>query len=359
MKKGTIVAFNGVGMPLSVEEHEIRPIASEEILVRNVYTTICGSDIHTYSGVRKEKCPTVLGHEIVGEILEIGAQHSSKDNAGNPLLVGDMITWSIFSSDPHSDYAVRGMPQKGEGLFKYGHAQVTDNDIFHGGLATHCILKKGTAILKIPNTVPLQIAATINCAIATVSGAIRLAEHLQGKVVLITGMGLLGITAVAMCIEAGAARVIAADISADRLLFAEKFGAHHTLNFDTSSQEEINSLLKQVDVTIDMSGAPQAIEYGINTLRVGGAAIWVGSVFNTRKIAVDAEMIVRNLLTIKGLHNYNHQDFQYAVTFINSYYNKYPFTEVVSKEFPLLQAAEAFDYAINHKPLRVGIYITP
>nr|WP_152542235.1 hypothetical protein [Pedobacter sp. V48] len=104
-----------------------------------------------------------------------------------------------------------------------------------------------------------------------------------------------------------------------------------------------------------MSGSPDAIELGITSLRTGGTAIWAGAVFKTRKIGIDAEQIIRKLLIIKGLHNYNFQDLQYALNFIKEHHLNFPFSDIVSKEFSLTEAQEAFEYAIAHRPLRVGV----
>lgn len=362
MKKGTLIAFNGSGQPLELQEYNLWPIEKGEILVRNRYTTLCGSDIHTYCGVRQEACPTVLGHEIVGEIVEIDEAHPGVDDNGEMLMPGDIITWSIFSSDPQSLFSQEGIPQKGDNLFKYGHAMITENNAFHGGLSEYCVLRPNTGVLKIPASIPLPIAATLNCAIATVAASIRMAGDLKGKNVLIFGMGLLGITCIAMCREAGASWVGAADISDERLLHADRFGADYLLNIKQHSSTSSDTLKKKfikkgVDVVFDMSGSPDAMELGMDLLAIGGSAIWVGAVFKNRKVAIDAEKIIRNLHTIKGIHNYNFDDFRYALDFLEKSWQKYPFDTIVEKEFKLEEAEEAFEYAITHKPLRVGISI--
>jgi putative phosphonate catabolism associated alcohol dehydrogenase len=355
MKKAKVVAFHGHKQAMKMSAMAIPPLNEGEVLVKNLYTTICGSDLHTYCGLRTEKTPTVLGHEIVGEIVLMASPHPAVDYLGKELKVGDRVTWSIFSSDPSSSMAVKGMPQKGEGLFKYGHAQITDTDALHGGLATHCILRPGTAILKIGTDIPLPIAATINCAIATVAGAFRLAGNVKDRKVLITGAGLLGVVSVAMSKAAGAAAVHIADINEHRLQQAEEFGADeiHVLTADTP----IN--LKDIDIAFDMSGSPDAMELGLESLAIGGTAVWIGAVLNTRKIQVDAEKVIRRLLTIKGLHNYNFEDFVHAVEFITENFQRFPFASIVSKEFMLEEAEAAFNYALEYKPLRVGIHINP
>jgi alcohol dehydrogenase len=66
---------------------------------------------------------------------------------------------------------------------------------------------------------------------------------------------------------------------------------------------------------------------------------------------------VRNLITIKGLHNYNYEDLKYALEFLKVNHEKYPFNSVVEKEFELKDVEKAFRYAVEKKPIRVGIRI--
>ncbi len=360
MKKARLVAFHGANIPLEPQSHPLRTLHPGEILVRNLYTTLCGSDLHTFCGIREETCPTVLGHEIVGEVVEIEAGHPGTDLRGETLYPGDTVTWSIFSSDPLSVYAAEGIPQKGEQLFKYGHSLLKKEDAFHGGLAEYCYLRQHTAVLKVPTSIPLPVAATLNCAVATVAGALRLAGNLEGKVVLISGMGLLGMVCAAMCREAGASWIGAADISAGRLEAALQFGADEALDTSGDGQMLPAKLRGQfpkkgADVVFDMSGSPEAMEAGLEALAIGGTAVWVGAVFRNRKLQIDAERVIRQLITIRGLHNYNFDDFLYALEFMERNYEKYPFDRVVEKEFPLGEAQAAFEYAVRHKPLRVGI----
>ncbi len=360
MRTGTLMVFTQSGQKLVQQQRTIPALKPGEILVKNLYTTICGSDLHTFCGLRHEKTPTVLGHEIVGEIVAIDENHSGHDHDGNLLSLGDMVTWAVFCAEPQQKWIEKEIPQKSDGLFKYGHAQVTESDAFHGGLADYCILKNHSIILKVPNWLPLPIAATINCSLATVAGTIRLAGNLRDKNVLITGMGLLGNSCAAMCKQAGANLVWGIDINTERLLQSLSFGVDHTLLMDKNGEELLTKIKTGVpnsgfDVVFDMSGSPDVIEVGLEALTIGGVAVWAGAVFKTRKIQVDAEKIIRSLITIKGLHNYNYDDFRYALHFITKHYKTYPFDVVVGKEFPLNQAQQAFEYALQHRPLRVGI----
>jgi putative phosphonate catabolism associated alcohol dehydrogenase len=357
MTEGNIIVFEAAKTPLKQQTLSLPALKDGEILIKNLYTTICGSDLHTFCGLRQEKTPTVLGHEIVGRIEEIDAHHSGKDHAGNKLQVGDLVTWAVFCSVPQPEWNEKGMPQKADNLFKYGHAQIVGDDAFHGGLGQYCILKQHTALLKIPNDLPLPIAATINCALATVAGTIRLAGSLKNKTVLVTGLGLLGNVTAAMAKAEGAKKIIAVDINNERLMQSKTFGVDVAYNSTEETDLATTLANHKVDVAFDMSGSPDAVELGITSLTIGGIAIWAGAVFKTRKIEIDAEQIIRKLITIKGLHNYNFDDLQYALDFITKNYQNFPFDKVVSKEFALNEAQQAFEYAVAHKPLRVGVKI--
>jgi len=350
MNMAKLVAFNGHGVSMEVLNREIPTLQAGEILIKNLYTTICGSDLHTFCGYRHEKVPTVLGHEIVGEIVEFHPEHNKRDYAGNALQIGDRVTWSIFSSNPESALAIAGMPQKGEDLFKYGHAQITENDALHGGLSTHCIIRPGTTVLKLNLEIPLSVAATINCAIATVAGAIRLAGTITDKKIFISGSGLLGIVCSAMCKTLGASMINMTDINVERLTLSREFGVDHIFLSTETSEFPIG-----IDVVFDMSGSPDAMENGLETLAIGGMAIWIGAVFKTRPVQINAEKIVRNLNVIKGLHNYNYDDFVTAVEFISEQHKVFPFERMVEEEFALEDSEKAFQYAVAKKPIRVGV----
>ncbi|MFD1768332.1 zinc-binding dehydrogenase [Sphingobacterium suaedae] len=353
-RTGTYYIFNKPHAPLTEHSESIPMLMHGELLVKITYATLCGSDLHTYAGLRQEPCPTILGHEIVGIVEEIEASHTGLDGAGVPINLGDTITWTVFASDPTTGSYSAETPQKNTDLYKYGHRQLTETDTFHGGLATHIILRAHTHIRVLPKHIPLAVAATINCAIATAAGAIRLAGDMTGKNVLISGMGLLGLTAVAMCNELGAAHIVVTDIDEQRLTLAKEFGASIRI---IQGMTKSNDLPTKIDRFIDMSGSPDAMELGIEQLHINGCAVFVGAVFKQRKTQIDAEQVIRKLLTIKGLHNYNYTDFSFAVDFMIAHGHKYPFARLIEKEYTLQQINDAFSFALHKKPIRAGIKI--
>ncbi|WP_313372381.1 zinc-binding dehydrogenase [Sphingobacterium multivorum] len=354
----TYYVFDQANTTLAKVSKPIPPLKDGEILVNIRYTTLCGSDLHTYCGLRNEPCPTILGHEIVGVIAAISSDHSGLDARGNQLQIGDLITWTVFSSDPNSANYQPEIPQKNDKIYKYGHRQITEMDDLHGGLATHIILRPNTCIRVLPKDISPAVAATINCAVATSAGALRLAETITKKNIHVAGIGLLGLVSIAMCKEMGAKSIIASDTNPARLELAKKFGATATIDLrETTSSTALEATV--IDRFIDMSGSPEAMELGIDTLVLHGNDVLVGAVFKQRATGIDAEKVIRKMLTIKGLHNYNYTDFSVAVDFIIENWQKYPFESLIEREFPLAEVNDAISYALTHKPIRAGLFVHP
>lgn len=358
MPKGQIAIFTDPGAPIRLVETDIPPLQKGQLLVRNEYSTLCQSDLSTFTGKRREKTPTILGHEIAGRIEAFGPDASRTDIRGAALRTGDRVTWSIFAGDPEGEFARRGMPQKGKDLFKYGHEQLTAESTLHGGLASHTILRKHTAIVKIDEAAPVEVAAIINCAVATVAGALRLAGDLKQRRVLISGTGMLGLIACAMSESMDAKEIIALDIDADRLEKANIFGADRLVQVGKAIPDGIPEQMEKygdVDIALEFSGAPEAMESTLSLLGAGGTAVWVGAVHPTRELRINAEQVIRRLWTIRGLHNYNRTDLINAVSFIEQQYRQYPFIELIRGGFSLKQVNEAFACALEERPFRVGI----
>jgi putative phosphonate catabolism associated alcohol dehydrogenase len=357
---GKAVIFNGHGLPFEFITKPVPALHAGEILVRVLYTTLCGSDIHTYCGRRLEPPNVVLGHEITGDILMIDTAHPHTDLRGETIGAGDRVTWSIFAVPEGIVAPKPDMPQKSDQLFKYGHHLASGDDVFNGGLAEYCILRANTALIKISPSIPLKVGATISCAHSTVAGALRVAGEIAGKKVLIFGAGLLGLSCVAMCREAGATLIGLIDTDATRVKWGKKFGADDTYLFGGGeapggAPEASGLAWPEADIVFDMTGNPQAMKTGIDSLLLGGCAIWIGAVFPAPAVQVDAQKIVRKLLQIRGLHNYNYEDFIRATEFVEHNYDKYPFEELVETEYPLDEVENAFEFASEQKPVRVGV----
>ncbi len=354
-----VAVFHGKDQPLTIETVPVPALREGEILVRNEYTTLCRSDLHTFSGRRVEKTPTILGHEIVGRIEELAPGAPARDCRGADLGVGQRITWAIYASDPDSQMSRMDMPQKAPGLFKYGHEQLTLDSTLHGGLAEYCILRRHTPVIRLDAPIPLPLLALINCSVATVAGSLRLAGSVRDRRVAIAGVGMLGVLACAMCKSAGARFVAALDIDDQRLAVAKAFGADSVANLKPGLPANVDLLGaaggEPVAAAFDYSGDPDAMEVLLGLLGIGGTAVFVGATFPQRTLQLNAEHVVRKLHTIKGLHNYNAQDLVAAVEFLEQNHRRYPFDGLVHDRFRLEEANDAFRCALESGAHRVGV----
>lgn len=349
MQSAYAKVFESANKPFRSEIMDLPILNIGECLVRVTFSTICTSDLHTFYGQRFGKQPSVLGHEIIGEISEIHGE-GVVDFYGNTLVKGDRVTWVVYSYDHNCSLAEKGYPQKSKSLFKYGHEHFNAEHPLSGGFATFCHLKAGTAIFKIPENIYNEEAAPLNCTHATISGAFRLAGNTEGKMVLVNGAGMLGLSACAMAKVQGAKKIIVRDTNEERARFAIQFGADE---FEMVHQSD--SIEQDIDVVIETSGVAEAMEYCLDRLTIGGICIWVGAVYSQPKIKIDAEQIVRRLITIKGLHNYIPEDLETAIQFMKQTKNQFSFHKLVGEVMDLEQLDEAFEIARNGKYYRVGI----
>jgi putative phosphonate catabolism associated alcohol dehydrogenase len=350
--KSKMAVFHAHGLPFSLEEIRIPDLESGQILIRNEYTTLCRSDVNTWSGKRSEPAPTILGHEIVGRVEKLGPGVSCVDVRGRAFGVGDRLTWAIYASNPDSEISRRGIPQKGPDLFKYGHEKITTSSTLHGGLAEYCILRKHTPVARVSNDLPVSLVSLINCSVSTTAGALRLAESVRGKRVFISGVGMLGVIACAMARVEGAAEIAVLDVDPARLEMARDFGADRLL---TPEDLQHGVSIGDTGVAFDFSGQPSAMEAGLSLLGVGGTAVWIGATFPQPDLSLNAEQVVRKIMTIRGLHNYNQEDFIRAVEFMERHHSSFPFADLICGGFQLNDVEAAFERAHTSGVHRVGI----
>ena len=141
LKDGNAVIFNGKGLPFEKIKYDLpNTISEDEILVEISLATVCSSDVHTWLGHRSFPTPCILGHEMVGKIIEMGSK-IKEDYVGNSLKINDRIVWSMTVGCNNCFFCKAGLPQKCYDMFKYGHVRSDLDQHFTGGFAKYIILK--------------------------------------------------------------------------------------------------------------------------------------------------------------------------------------------------------------------------
>lgn len=353
--------FAEVGKPLELVQFPVpETLEPDAALCRISMSTICGSDLHTVSGRRTEPTPLILGHEIVGEIVALG-KGLERDGFGNKLQIGDRVSWSIMAFCGRCFYCMRDLPQKCVDLRKYGHTCCNEWPSLTGGYAEYIYLLPGTAIFKVPDNLPDEIATPANCALATVVNGAETIGLSQGETVLIQGAGLLGLNLIALAAEAGAKSIAVTDINQKRLDLALRFGADLCLNVkDLTSKDVLSQIRRQtdgygVDVAFEVSGAKDTIALAAEALRIGGRYLIAGLTRPGIVLDIDGNQVTRKCLTIKGVHNYKPIHLARALRFLEKYCEKYPYAQLVGRTYPLSEINEALRVAESGEHIRVAV----
>nr|WP_090343302.1 zinc-binding dehydrogenase [Mycolicibacterium malmesburyense]CRL74231.1 alcohol dehydrogenase [Mycolicibacterium malmesburyense] len=278
------------------------------MVVRVRLATVCGSDLHTAAGRRTGPCPSVLGHEAVGEVVVADPRRG--------FSVGERVVWSVTASCGTCVRCRSGRTAKCRGVRKIGHEPFDGDWPLSGSYARHIVLPGGVAVQRVPDGLDDRTVAPAACATATVMAALEAAGSVRGRRVLILGAGMLGVTATAACSRSGA-DVLVSDVDEARLSAAERFGARR----DTGGP---------VDMAMDFSGSTAAVGAALSRLEVGGVLVMAGSVLPGPPLSVDPEAVVRNWLTITGVHNYEPRHLDQAVEFLHRTKDSYPWASVVA-----------------------------
>ena len=351
--------FRAAGEPLRLERFPLPAPVGSEALVRVRCATICGSDLHSYFGRRHSPTPGILGHEIVGEIAAMGPD-GARDYGGVPLRAGDRVTWSMVWSCGQCFYCRHGLRPKCERLMKFGHERISPGRVLIGGMAEYCHLPEGTAIFRVPASLPDAVASPANCATATVAAVLGNAGTVKDEVVVVHGAGMLGLTACAMADTMGAACVVVLEPDQRRRELALRFGAAVAIDSalppaDAAARIRELSAGRGADASLEFCGYPEAIETGIGFLRMGGRMVMAGATFPSRPVQLSADQLVRRMIRITGVYNYAPEDLERALAFLAGAVDRYPFEDLVGARYPLREVNAAMAFAESESPPRVAL----
>jgi len=268
-----------------VEEMPKPKIGPGEILVKVMASGICGSDVMEW--YRIKKAPLVLGHEITGEIVEVG-------DGVDKYKVGDRVFVSHHVPCNTCRYCLSGHHTACETLHK------TNFD--PGGFSEHIRVPKinvDRGVFILPEEVSFEDGTFIEPLACVVRGQ-RLVNMQPGSTVLVIGSGISGLLHVQLARTLGAGRVIAIDINNYRLKMAKKFGADFVIHAD----EDVPERLKEVnenrlaDLVIVCTGAESAAKQSLRSVDRGGTILF----FAVPKPGVDIPIPInefwRNEITV-------------------------------------------------------------
>ncbi|WP_314885824.1 L-threonine 3-dehydrogenase [Psychrobacter immobilis] len=265
-------------------------VGINDVKIKIKKTAICGTDLHIYKwdewSQNTIKTPMIIGHEYVGIISEIG-------EGVKHLEVGDRVTGEGHIACGHCRNCRRGKLHVCENTIGVG----VDRD---GAFAEYLVIPADN-VIKLDERISDEMAAIMDPFGNATHTA--LSFPVLGEDVLVTGAGLIGSMATAICRFAGARNIVVSDISDYRLELAKKMGATMTIN--PAKGETIEGAIAELkmhgfDIGLEMSGSPQAFDSMISNMYNGSKISLLGILPNTT--TVDWSKIIFKALTLKGIY---------------------------------------------------------
>ena len=327
----------------------------EAILVRITVASICGSDLHiwrgdTDPGTRRGGAGTSFGHEMTGRVHTLG-RNVKGDSLGAPLQEGDPVVFPYFYPCRRCRLCLSGdlaaCPNKGALV----NIPLDTPPYFTGAFGEYYYLRPGHFVFKVPDGLPDELLASVNCAFSQVAYGLQRGGLSMGESIVIQGAGGLGISAIAVARERGAAMIIVIDGIKERLALAREFGADYTIDMmEYPTHRDRIGRVKDLtgglgaDVAADFVGLPAVVNEGIPMLRPGGRYLEIGSISLESIPFVPARLVMSNK-TIVGVGTYDPGVMPDVLEMIARTKDKYPYARAASHKFKLEQINEAFQQA--------------
>jgi L-iditol 2-dehydrogenase len=310
-----------------LEEMPAPRIGTGELLVKVLASGICGSDVMEW--YRIKKAPLVLGHEITGEIAEVG-------EGVDCYHVGDRVFVSHHVPCNTCRYCLHGLHTVCETL------HTTNYD--PGGFAEYLRvppLNVDRGVFLLPDEISFEDGTFIEPLACVVRGQ-RLARLLPGQTILVLGSGISGLLHVAMARASGAGRIVATDISEYRLQAARRLGADCVIN----AEEDVPARLRQAnddrlaDLVIVCTGAFPAFCQALQSVDRGGTVLFFAPTGPGMDLPVPVNDFWRNGITLMPSYGGSPLDICVAIDLIRA--RRVPVHEMITHRLGLAETGLGF-----------------
>lgn len=318
---------------LWLEEVPVPTIGINDVLIKVLRTGICGTDVHIYKwdawAQKTIPVPMVVGHEFVGEIVEVGSNV-------HDFHVGEIVSGEGHVVCGHCRNCLAGRRHlckdtKGIGVNR------------PGAFAEYLALPQTNVWVHDPN-IPRDVQAIFDPFGNAVHTA--LSFNVLGEDVLITGAGPIGIMAAAIVRHAGARYVVITDVNPYRLELARKMGATLAIDVRTESIADAQNKLgmkEGFDVGLEMSGNPAAFRDMLANMCHGGKIAMLG--IPEKEMSIDWNTVVFNMLTIKGIYGREMYETWYKMTVMLQ--SGLDIAPVITHRFPYTEFQQGFDVMLS------------
>jgi S-(hydroxymethyl)glutathione dehydrogenase/alcohol dehydrogenase len=326
--KTTAALLVQTGAPLVLAEIEIPALKPGQVLVEIAYSGACGTQVMEWRGDKGEDkwVPHCLGHEGTGTVLETGSA-VTKVKAGDKVV----LSW------------IRGSGiEAGGAVYAWGEKKVNA-----GGVTTfqrHAVVSENRLTL-LPKELAMDVAVLLGCAAPTGMGAVyNVLKAQPGDAVAVFGTGGVGLHALMAAALVGAMPVIAVDPNPTRRALAPLYGATHVI--DASAGDvlaEIRKIVPQgVDIAVESSGVPLAMEQAVNATRQqGGRAVVIGNARHGATLSLNPAVFNqgKSLMGTWGGDSVPDRDYGRFARLLGA--GRFPVRDLLSKPYALEEAEQA------------------
>jgi S-(hydroxymethyl)glutathione dehydrogenase/alcohol dehydrogenase len=263
---------------LEVQEVTPRPLGREDVRVRIAGVGVCHSDLSMVNRTLRPSYPMVLGHEAAGTVSEAGT--AAGVAVGTRVVLNWAVPcdtcWHCTHGQPWLCSTIEGATGAPGGTLADGTAY--DACLGLGAMAEEVVVA-ASAVVPLPDDVPLEEAALLGCALLTGVGAARNVAHIQpGDTVLVIGLGGVGLSAVQGARLAGAGRIVAVDVSDAKEPLARAAGATDFLVASPDLRKQVRAMTegRGADSALECVGSATTIRQAWAAVRRGGTCVVVG-----------------------------------------------------------------------------------
>jgi len=344
--------LSGVNAALQVADVDLAPPQAGEVLVRVAASGLCGSDLNAITGKRTlVPFPAVIGHEASGVVVECGP-------GVQRLREGDAVVLSIVPSCGSCGTCAVGRPNycavaavamaagallDGTSRLSFG-GRALHHFLTVSSFAEYAVVPESGAVV-LPESMPMDRAALLSCAVLTGYGAVHnTARVAPGSRVVVYGCGGVGLNIVQGARLAGAGRIMAVDISDDKLELARRLGATNIVNARADDPvAAVRDLIGGADYAFEALGREETIQQAWASLDVRGELVLVGLLPSGSRISLDAGPFISEQ-SVQGCY-FGSADLHRDIPVLVGHYLRgdLALDELITRRITLDQLEEGFD----------------
>lgn len=349
------------GAPVEVRELPLPELEQDSALLRVEFSEVCGTDVYLQQGrLAGVPYPIIPGHVSVGVIESI--RGTIRDVEGKPFAEGVRVTFLDVHRTCHQCWhclvakASTGCPHRKVYGITYGV-----EDGLTGGWSEYIYLKPGVRVLRM-GEVSSELYMAGGCSLPTALHAVDRAEIQLAETVLVLGSGPVGLSGIGFSVLSGAGRVLCIGAPDSRLDAARAMGADSALNFmNHEDGARMDWVLSQTggrgaDVTIECTGAPEAVTQAMRYTRDAGRVVVVGQYTDHGEVSFNPHLdLNKKHLDVRGCWGSDYSHFHRGVQILGRDRAAALWSTMKLERFGLSQANEALQAVADGRVVKALI----